>query len=526
MFKIAPFYLILTASFSPLVAHADNALLAASKDLRPLLAQITTQCSPLPASLDETARKHLLAFYDQRGGLPAWQNSAQLLQLEEQLNQLVDDGLNPNDYPRPLLTQHPVEHLECADLLTTHGYLQALLHLRRGRIAITKPESVWRAPALPAVDAELATISLALVHLADPVQAFSNARPATLRYQSLRKAYAAQRLLPIHEWPAVAQGKLLKAQGSDERLPVLRARLVAEGYLVASEDKDSVVYDSATQQALEHFQSAHGLNPDGVLGPASLRELNVSAQQRLDQLRANLERLRWLADDLSQTKVLINIPASELQILDQEQIMWRTRTQVGRHDRQTPQLLSRLNRLSLNPTWTVPPTILRNDKLPAIRDDISYLEQNGLSVLDRNGEALDPNQVDWQSPGNIMLRQAAGSRNPLGRIAFRFDNPFAVYLHDTPSQSLFTKAPRAFSSGCVRVEAVDTLLAWLLSPQELENVKNRITSGKTQQYRLEQPAVLLMAYWTVEADKEGILTYYPDIYERDKQLIGALATAH
>ena len=526
MFKIAAFYLTIATSLLPLVANADTLQVASRQDLRPVLSDLSTQCGPLPASLNAAAWTRLQAFYNQQNGAPAWQDSTQLQQLTEQLAQLVDDGLNPADYPYPLSSPHAQGRADCADILTSHAYLQALLHLRRGRISAPKAEALWRTASLPPADAELATLSLAIANLAEPTKAFDEARPTSSRYLNLRKVYASQRQQPLSQWPSIGQGKLLKANGTDERLPVLRSRLEAEGYLTISPEHTDNRYDSVTQQALEHFQSAHGLNPDGVLGPASIRELNIPAQQRLDQLRANLERLRWQADDLSISKVVINIPASELLILKDDQIQWRTRTQVGRNDRQTPLLLSRLNRLTLNPTWTVPPTILRKDKLPAIREDISYLSRHGLSVLDRDGTALDPHDVDWHNPGNIMLRQAAGSRNPLGRVAFRFDNPFAVYLHDTPSQSLFSKAPRAFSSGCVRVEHVDNFFNWLLSPDELVTVTKHIESGKTLQYRLQQPAVILMTYWTAEADQNGTLTYYPDVYERDVQLISALNTTH
>ena len=190
--------------------------------------------------------------------------------------------------------------------------------------------------------------------------------------------------------------------------------------------------------------------------------------------------------------------------------------------RRTPLLASRISRLTLNPTWTVPPTILREDKLPAIREDLGYLERHQISVLDRDGKRLDPQTLDWGNPGVIQLRQAAGIHNPLGRAAVRFANPFSVYLHDTPSQQLFDKAPRAFSSGCVRVETVDTLLAWLLTPDEAETVQARIATGKTQEYRIQRPAPLLIAYWTVEASANGALRYAPDIYGLDARLIEAL----
>lgn len=522
MFKKQPSYLSISLLFLPLVANAAAPLFATSGDLRPLLENLDQQCAPLPASLDEKARNLLQQFYVQRAGQPAWQDSAQLLQLHEQVEQLADDGLPPRDYPLPLLANTQIERPDCADILTSHSYLQALLHLRRGRLLQQRLEPQWRSPEHSNPDLQLATLSLALLHLHTPAAAFTSARPDTRQYQQLRRAYAQQRLQPLSEWSTLSNGALLKPGGKDERLPALRARLIAQGYLAIPQEEQDSTYDLASQAALENFQRDHGLNPDGILGPASLSALNISAPTRREQLRANLERLRWLADDMRDAEVLINVAAAELQVLRHNQLLWRTRTQVGRAERQTPLLTSRIDRLTLNPTWTVPPTILREDKLPAIRDDISYLERQQMSVFDRNGNPLDPHSVDWDNPGPIRLRQSAGSHNPLGRVAVRFDNPFAVYLHDTPSQPLFSKAPRAFSSGCVRVEAVDTLLAWLLTPAELESVQPRIASGTTQQYRPQHPAPLLITYWTADATHDGALRFYPDIYARDERLINAL----
>lgn len=524
MFKNRTLYLSIALLTLPLVAKAIDAPFVDSVDLRPQLLQLSQQCSALSTSLDENAQRLLQAFYAQRDGRPAWQNGGQLLQLREQLAQLADDGLHPSDYALPSGVEERVpKQRDCAELLTSHSYLQALLHLRRGRLPPQRLEPLWQAPGQTTPDPQLATLSLALLYLHAPALAFANARPASVQYQRLRSAYAQQRLQPLQAWGTLASGPHLKPGGKDARLPALRARLIAQGYLAAPPEALGATYDPTTQSALENFQRDHGLNPDGILGPASLTELNISAQLRREQLRANLERLRWLADSMRDAEVLINVAAADLQIQRNNQLLWRTRTQVGRAERQTPLLASRIERLTLNPTWTVPPTILREDKLPAIRDDIGYLERHQMSVLDRDGKLLDPHSIDWKNPGAIRLRQSAGSHNPLGRVAVRFDNPFAVYLHDTPSQQLFSKAPRAFSSGCVRVEAVDTLLAWLLTPDELNTVQTRIASGETQQYRLQHPAPLLIAYWTAEATIDGALRYYPDIYARDARLINALA---
>ncbi|WP_425917360.1 L,D-transpeptidase family protein [Pseudomonas sp. GWSMS-1] len=524
MFKKRTLYLSAALLTLPLVANAADAPFATSADLRPLLAELRHHCSALPASLDENAQRLLRAFYAQRDGQRAWQSNEQRLQLREQLTQLADDGLQPSEYGLPSwIEERAAAQRDCADVLTSHSYLQALLHLRRGRLLQQRLEPLWQAPGQTNPDPNMATLSLALLHLQAPAAAFANARPATVQYQQLRSAYAQQRLRPLTPWATLPSGPLLKPERQDARLPALRARLFAQGYLATPGEALGNAYDGVTQSALENFQRDHGLNPDGILGPASLTELNISAQMRREQLRANLERLRWLADDMRGAEVLINVAAGELQVVRDNQLLWRSRTQVGRAERQTPLLASRIERLTLNPTWTVPPTILREDKLPAIRDDISYLERHQISVLDHAGNLLDPSTINWERPGAILLRQSAGSHNPLGRVVLRFANPFAVYLHDTPSQHLFSKAPRAFSSGCVRVEAVDSLLAWLLTPDELKTVQARIASGDTQQYRLQHPAPLLIAYWTAEASADGALHYYPDIYGRDGLLIKALA---
>ena len=177
------------------------------------------------------------------------------------------------------------------------------------------------------------------------------------------------------------------------------------------------------------------------------------------------------------------------------------------------------------PTWTVPPTILREDKLPEIRRDLAFLDKHNLRVLDREGQLLDANSIDWNNPGSIQLRQDAGTHNPLGQVAIRFPNPFSVYLHDTPSQQLFGKGPRAFSSGCVRVEAVMQLVDLLLTPAERERMQSLLASGRTHEFRLSTPLPIILGYWTAEVDGAGQLLYAPDIYARDPALLAALERA-
>lgn len=524
MFKKCASYLTPALLILPLVANATGELLLANDDMRPWLDGAEQLCEPLPKTLGSDARALLADFYTQRDGQPVWQSVLQWQQLKAEIAQLVDDGLRPEEYPVPAW-QDGARQMPCDELLLSHSYLQALSHLRQGRLSQQRLEPLWRASAWPKTDTRQATLSIALHHATAPTQAFKAARPDNALYTQLRAAYATRRHQPVAEWSSIDDGPLLRPGGNDPRLPALRARLVAEGYLTPLTTDLGNAYDPLTVAALKAFQADHGINPDGILGSASLVELNVPAQLRRDQLWINLERLRWLVDDLREAEVTVNVAAAELRVLRDQQVQWTTRTQVGRTERATPLLASYINRLTLNPTWTVPPTIFREDKLPKIREDLTYLEQSELNVLDPQGNTLDPETVDWENPGQVVLRQAASAHNPLGQVALRFSNPFSVYLHDTPSQLLFDKSPRVFSSGCVRVEAVDKLLTLLVQPDEQTAVQERLATGKTQEYQLRPRVPLLIGYWTVEADADGKLRYAPDTYLQDPRLLDALRQA-
>ena len=299
-----------------------------------------------------------------------------------------------------------------------------------------------------------------------------------------------------------------------------------EGYLdhkIATPDN---VYSNELVSAVKSFQLNHSLQADGIIGASTVKELNVSPATRREQLRINLERFRWMAQDVEPSMLLVNVPAAQLTVYENGQPIWQTRTQVGRADRQTPLLKSRVTRLTLNPTWTIPPTIFKEDKLPQIRRDSSFLSRHDLQVIDSNGQPVSPQSIDWDRPGNILLRQGAGPRNPLGKIVLRFPNPFAVYLHDTPSQALFSKGPRAFSSGCVRVESVFQLRDVLVTPAEKSRTEDLLSTGLTHEFRLSKPTPILMTYWTAQANKsvkevtlrQGNRNSYP-IYDNKTQKI-------
>lgn len=528
--------LLLASPFSFAAAVTSTA----DSPIRRQLEQPHPTCAAPALSLTPADRALLHDFYRQHGFAAVWGSGQRLDNLLLQIEQLADDGLDPAGYQpdnlRRLASRRATDPQQtaCADILASHVYLQALQHLSWGRLERTTVTPFWHAPQTPPPVRPLTAPAFAVVGLDDLPATFEQARPDLPAYRDLRRAWAELRHQPLPHWPQVPGGPLLRPGKRDPRAPLLADRLAREGYL--SEAAVSAraglespeLYDPLLEDAVEAFQRRHQLQPDGIVGPATLAELNLGPAARRDQVRVNLERLRWLSGELEPHMVLVDVAGARITLYRDGEPVWQARTQVGRPERPTPLLKSRISHLTLNPTWTVPPTILREDKLPEIRRDLGFLEKNQLRVLDYSGNLLDPHQVDWNNPHGILLRQDAGPKNPLGQVAIRFPNPFSVYLHDTPSQQLFDKLPRVFSSGCVRVEQVMHLVDHLLAaatPAQRARFEEQLASGRTRDFHLPSPVPILLAYWTAEADRDGRLGFRPDMYQLDAPLRAALDRA-
>lgn len=532
LYKKYAFRLVSTLCFVPFLALAqpDNQ----PNSIRGVLETLPITCEAPLAGIDPSILHQLIELYRSHQFEALWPSFERLDELLRQLDALVDDGLNPAIYHPETIRQsmqtataEPL-HRECADILATHSYLLALRHLANGRLPPDSLEPVWRAP-------NTATNQLAddkLLQLADEgltqiEQAFNKARPALEQYRNLRKAHSRLRAEPPRQWLPIPPGETLRTGMSDPRVPLLRMRLASDGYLLDATAPGDVEtrYSQSIEQAVKTFQAHHGLQNDGVLGDETLAALNISPSDRLNQLKINLERFRWLSRDIEARSLLVDIAGGRVIYFRDNKPQWETRSQVGRDTRPTPAIKSSVTRLTLNPTWTVPPTIMREDKLPKIREDLSYLAEQNMQVLDYQGNLLDPELIDWNNPGSILLRQAAGPGNALGRLVIRFANPFAIFLHDTPSQGLFSRSQRAFSSGCVRVESVMQLANLLLTEGERERFTRLLASGHTHEFRLTEPMPILLAYWTAEADSAGQPHYRPDVYSHDPALWAAMQAA-
>ena len=309
----------------------------------------------------------------------------------------------------------------------------------------------------------------------------------------------------------------------------MRARLVASGDLAADAAGASEVYDAGLEAAMRRFQQRMGLESDGVIGAGTVTELNAPVAERIRLLRVNLDRGRVIMHDLPEQFVIVNIAGFTAYLVRGQDIAWNGRVQVGKTYRKTPLFRSEINYLVFNPTWTVPPGIIANDILPAAKADPASITRRGLKVLDSAGREVDPASVDWSRfrGGNIpyTLRQDPGPKNALGRVKLMFPNPYLVYLHDTPSQALFDKAERAFSSGCVRVERALELAELVLNDPgqwNAQSIAAVIQGGKLQNVTLKQRMPVLLAYWTTWVDPEGRVNFRRDLYGQDAKWAEAL----
>ena len=486
----------------------------------------------------------LPALYERRGFTLAWTAAGKPAQLFAAIRGAEADGLDPADYHLAILEKLRTE-VERADsppsldlrvdydLLLTDALARLGYHILFGKVDPERFEPDWNfAREIPNFDAAGALQDE--IDSPDLGAAIERAKPQHRLYLGLKAALARYRKIRDEGgWQALPAGPALRVGSSDPRVPALRARLAVTGDLAPdAAGGPGEVYDETLAQGVTAFQGRHGLDADGVLGSRTIEELNVSVETRIDQLRVNLERGRWLLHDLGDEFVAVNIAGFWLYYMRGGEVAWRTRVQVGKPYRATPVFRSRITYLVFNPTWTVPPGILAHDILPAQKRDRSTLARKGLEVLDASGTPIPAESVDWDDVSAAsfpyVLRQPPGPDNALGRVKFMFPNDHAVYLHDTPSKSLFEKEDRAFSSGCIRVEDPLHLAELLLAGQAgftRADIERVVAAGTTRSVTLARPVPVWLVYWTAWSDLERRVEFRRDLYGRDVRVLEGLGGA-
>jgi len=487
----------------------------------------------------EIASGELLArVYERRNFEPAWSGLEKMNALAELIEATALDGLSPADYHlgeirrvQSMIANGRV--LDAAaraalDIGLTDSLIRLGYHQRFGKVNPYDLDPDWnfarefrnRDPALviqEAIDAD---------SLAGYVE---NLFPREELYRQLQAYLAKYRdLAASGGWPVVPDGPTLRPGDKDERLPVLERRLAATGDLAPGVLVDTSVYGGALESGVRAFQERHGLDVDGIVGPGTLRAMNVTVEERIEQIRVNLERARWVLDNLGDDFVIVNIAGFRVYLYRDNEEIWSTRAVVGRTYRKTPVFRSTMRYLVFNPDWTVPYSIATKDILPKVQQDPGYLAAGDFIVKDRNGDVVETADIDWSALGGrnfpYTLVQQPGTNNALGEVKFMFPNEHAVYLHDTPGKGLFDRAARTFSSGCVRVEHPFRFAELLLEANSMDaaSIEELRQSRQMKSVFLKEPIDVLLLYWTAEVGSDGRIHFYEDVYLRDRAVLEAL----
>ncbi len=321
-------------------------------------------------------------------------------------------------------------------------------------------------------------------------------------------------------WPQVPAGQKLSLGKQDPTVVILRQRLQVSGDLtpgVAS----SATFDSYVDAAVRRFQARHGLPADGVLGDATVAMMNVPATVRLGQLQTNLVRLKAMSGSLGERYVMVNVPAAAIEVVEGDRVVTRHTAVVGKIDRETPIINSKIYRISFNPNWTVPASIIRKDLIPLMQKEPGYLTKKHIRIYDPSGMEVPPTAIDWttdQATKGYMFRQDPGDFNSLGTVRISFHNDEQVYMHDTPLKDIFGNVERFDSSGCVRVQNVRQVIAWLLQGNPdfpRSRIDEIFKTGEQVDVNLKPEVPVYLEYITAWATPDGVVYFRNDIYNRD-----------
>lgn len=476
----------------------------------------------------------LRRLYQANGYQPLWSRDAQptapALAVLESLARADERGLNPEDYGGARWnewlarlaagTASAEEGWPAFDVLLSAALMRFADHLHRGKIdtgvsglgiAIERKK-----PLDPALLAE------EIARDADPVARLDRLEPATEAYRNLKAALRQYRdSVNGVSFVPLTLGKSLRPGEQGDEVPLLRSRLQALGYPAAKpEGEVETQYDERLADTVRRFQTRHGLEPDGVVGRQTLKELSVAPAERAVQIRLGLERLRWLPDSLDSPFIVVNVPAFRLYAFetgapDFARPAAAMDVIVGRavSARRTPVFAADMRHVVFRPFWNVPDSIAEQELLPLIENDPDYLDRNDMEFV---GDA---------ESGAARLRQRPGPRNALGPVKFVFPNAHGVYLHGTPAQRLFQRARRDFSHGCIRVADPLGLARFVLEREgdwDAERISGAMNGDRTFSVPLSRPIPVYIFYTTVLADGEGQVLFYPDVYGMDARLMGLL----
>lgn len=480
------------------------------------------------SSISLKNKDSVLAFYQLRNGSAAWENLKNRNDLYRTIKNAGKEGLISSDYNIEKLekiiasNQSESANNVIIDLFFTDTYLTYAYHLANGKLNHKKLYNNWKLNKNMFQFNKILSQSLNNNLL---TESLNNIKPQHEIYGQLKNELAhAKSLIATDSLKTiVAYGSKIRPNQTNDRITNIRKRLNELGYLEDSLVNQSKTLDTLLQNRLKTFQLEQNLQVDAIIGESTVTALNRSFEDEYHSVLANLERWRWFPRDFGETAIVVNIPQYQLTYKSPNTIETH-KIIVGKTARQTPVFSSAVRHIDFNPKWYIPPTIKKEDIIPSATKNIDYLRNKNISVYNRQGKQLALDSINWNSraPFSYSYVQAAGNSNALGRLKIIFPNDFMVYLHDTPSKSLFEKNYRAKSSGCVRVQNVFSLASKVLDWSE-EKVVSTVESESSKRIFPDKKVNVHFLYWSVIFNEKSKPIFLNDVYNLDKELGQKLA---
>jgi len=480
----------------------------------------------------ERIRAALKAHYVDNAGIIYWVGTGRMTPFIQRLLDAEDDGLNPDDYPVDTLidlrdslnVSDPMSSAR-AELYFSAFFVAYASDLKTGRVI---PQKVDPRLFRNRKTIDVLRLLTDMSKYREPTKYLNEFEPKNPQYQALKKLLVHYRALAAKGgWGIVEPGVNLKPGMTDPRVAEMRKLLTATGDYEWQTPGDPDFYDEQLAIGVKRFQARHGLEAKGLIGKQTIIAMNVPVEERVRQIMLNMERWRWMPENLGDYYFLVNIAAFELQRIQANTIIDRMNTVVGAPATQTPEFSDELEYVEFNPTWTVPYSIATKEMLPRLRGNpFAYASDFEVFI---GGKLATWGSIDWfaYGPGNFpfTFRQKPGPKNALGKVKFMMPNKHNIYLHDSPAKDKFLQTARAFSHGCIRLSRpVD--LAYALVPDLGGWSKQRMdaawASGKTTRASFTDHIPVHLIYGTAFKGDAGMIEFRPDVYGRDRKLYNAL----
>jgi murein L,D-transpeptidase YcbB/YkuD len=514
---------------------------ARQAEVKTSLQRALTQPRPRYVTADAEGKKLwklTQQFYERRQHAPAWLKGTAprptVAELIAALSAASEEGLDPQLYNVSLLEQkrqtasqgflskrgfEPAEAGE-HDVWLTYLYLKYASDLADGLSDLARADAKWQIRPEKFDPAASLEDALARNRIEESLRELTPDNP---QYLALRRVLAEYRTQAAGGgWPTVPANLRLAPGQKSRNVALIAQRLSASGDYKgpAINTGATATYSTDLQEAVKRFQRRHGVTDDGIVSAPVVAEMNVPIDRRISQITLNLERWRWLPRDLGERHIVVNIPEYRLEVWERNQVPLAMRVVVGKQDTQTPIFNDVMTHLVFSPYWNVPPNIAEGETLPEILKDPGFLDRNSMEVLDSDGNLIDPRSIDLADPARYRFRQRPGAHNSLGLVKFMFPNQYNVYLHDTPTDSLFARASRSFSHGCVRLENPMALAEYVLRDQPewtRERIEEAMNAEQERTVKLRSAIPVYLGYWTARVSADGIMQFRRDVYDIDRR---------